>query len=148
MKMNGFLYLFVGRDSGDDTIDYSLVVACFAGGITAICILVVGVTLTLYRRNHTLQSGKLQTHVVRYATAASVVDTLGTSTVSAREDWHGPSQQQQQQMQLIQHAVSYIFVFINFTHVHDLLLLWISEEIIGRFKTRSLELQYLKKKTD
>lgn len=41
--------------------DYSLLVACFAGGVTAICILIVGITLTLYRRNHPSQATKAQT---------------------------------------------------------------------------------------
>lgn len=46
--------------AGDETTDYSLLVAFFAGGVTAICILIVGVTLTLYRRNHPARTSKSQ----------------------------------------------------------------------------------------
>ena len=38
--------------------------ACLAGGITAVCILVIGITLVLYRRNHPMQPMKTQSHVV------------------------------------------------------------------------------------
>ncbi|XP_017758029.1 PREDICTED: hemicentin-2-like [Eufriesea mexicana] len=48
------------------TSDYSLLVACFAGGITAVCILIVGITLTLYRRSHPMQPVKTHTEVVQY----------------------------------------------------------------------------------
>ncbi|XP_043581666.1 hemicentin-1-like isoform X3 [Bombus pyrosoma] len=54
------------RGTSDGSMDYSLLVACFAGGITAVCILIVGITLTLYRRNHPMQSMKTHTEVVRY----------------------------------------------------------------------------------
>ncbi|CAB0044186.1 unnamed protein product [Trichogramma brassicae] len=50
------VYSCAGRGSSNAlTADYSLMVACLAGSITAICILVVGVTLTLYRRNQQRQ---------------------------------------------------------------------------------------------
>lgn len=55
-----FYACFAGRGISDETTDYSLLVACFAGGITAICILIVGITLTLYRRNHPMQTTKAQ----------------------------------------------------------------------------------------
>ncbi|XP_017879884.1 hemicentin-2-like [Ceratina calcarata] len=53
------------RGTSDDGTDYSLLVACFAGGVTAVCILIVGITLTLYRRNHPMQPIKTHT-VVQY----------------------------------------------------------------------------------
>lgn len=53
-----------GRGSSENDTDYSLVVACFAGGVTAVCVLVVAITLTLYRRSHPMQPMKTQTHVV------------------------------------------------------------------------------------
>lgn len=56
--------LSAGRGSAEKSSDYSLLVACFAGGITAACILIVGITLTVYRRNHPMQPIKTQTHVV------------------------------------------------------------------------------------
>jgi len=49
-----------GRGVAEEAIDYSLLIAFFAGGLTAICILVVGVTLTLYRRNHPARALKAQ----------------------------------------------------------------------------------------
>lgn len=52
---------FPGHGISDETTDYSLLVACFAGGVTAIFILIIGITLTLYRRNHTSQATKTQT---------------------------------------------------------------------------------------
>ena len=58
--------MFTGRDASEEPTDYSLLVACFAGGLTAVCILVVGITLTLYRRNHFMQPMKTQTHLVHY----------------------------------------------------------------------------------
>lgn len=52
------------RGTSDDSPDYSLLVACFAGGITAVCILIVGITLTLYRRSHpSMQPIKAHTEV-------------------------------------------------------------------------------------
>ncbi|KAK9306027.1 hypothetical protein QLX08_003098 [Tetragonisca angustula] len=54
------------RGTSDDTTDYSLLVACFAGGVTAVCILIVGVIVTLYRRNHPMQPMKTHTEVVHY----------------------------------------------------------------------------------
>ncbi|CAK9822193.1 Neural cell adhesion molecule 2 [Anthophora retusa] len=54
------------RGTSDDNADYSLLVACFASGITAVCILIVGVTLTLYRRSHPMQSIKTHSKVVQY----------------------------------------------------------------------------------
>lgn len=59
-------HLFAGRGASEESSDYSLLVACFAGGLTAVCILVVGITLTLYRRNHFMQPMKTQTHIVHY----------------------------------------------------------------------------------
>ena len=58
--------MFAGRGASEEPSDYSLLVACFAGGLTAVCILVVGITLTLYRRNHFMQPMKTQTHIVHY----------------------------------------------------------------------------------
>ncbi|XP_034941129.1 hemicentin-1-like [Chelonus insularis] len=63
ITLKGVAMYTTGRGS-DKTDDYSLLVACFAGGITAVCILVVGITLTLYRRNHPMPPIKTQTHVV------------------------------------------------------------------------------------
>lgn len=73
--------------------DYSLLVACFAGGITAICILVIGITLTLYRRNHPIQPMKTQTHIVHcedktdninqsHSTAAKNMDVIDNKDVN------------------------------------------------------------------
>lgn len=49
-----------GRGISEETTDYSLLVAFFAGGCTAISILIVGVTLTLYRRTHPTRTAKSQ----------------------------------------------------------------------------------------
>ncbi|KAK1132501.1 hypothetical protein K0M31_013884, partial [Melipona bicolor] len=61
-----FLLTPPDRGTSDDTTDYSLLVACFAGGVTAVCILIVGVIVTLYRRNHPMQPMKTHTEVVHY----------------------------------------------------------------------------------
>ncbi|XP_024935919.1 hemicentin-1 isoform X2 [Cephus cinctus] len=66
VTLKGVAMYTTGRGSSDDSTDYSLLVACFAGGITAVCILVVGITLTLYRRNHTSVPTKTQIEIVRY----------------------------------------------------------------------------------
>ncbi|XP_018368212.1 PREDICTED: hemicentin-2-like [Trachymyrmex cornetzi] len=58
VTLKGVAMYTTGRGISDETTDYSLLVACFAGGITAICILIVGITLTLYRRNHPTQTTK------------------------------------------------------------------------------------------
>ncbi|XP_043801372.1 hemicentin-2-like [Apis laboriosa] len=58
------------RGTSDDSSDYSLLVACFAGGITAVCILIVGITLTLYRRSHPMQPIKAHTEVAQYGGGA------------------------------------------------------------------------------
>ncbi|KAG5305740.1 NCAM2 protein, partial [Acromyrmex insinuator] len=58
VTLKGVAMYTTGRGISDETTDYSLLVACFAGGITAICILIVGITLTLYRRNHPMQTTK------------------------------------------------------------------------------------------
>ncbi|XP_012055315.1 PREDICTED: hemicentin-2-like [Atta cephalotes] len=60
VTLKGVAMYTTGRGISDETTDYSLLVACFAGGITAICILIVGITLTLYRRNHPMQTTKAQ----------------------------------------------------------------------------------------
>ncbi|CAL7948604.1 unnamed protein product [Xylocopa violacea] len=54
------------RGTSDDGMDYSLLVACFAGGVTAVCILIFGITVTLYRRSHPMQPLKAHTKVVQY----------------------------------------------------------------------------------
>ncbi|XP_033228729.1 hemicentin-1-like isoform X2 [Belonocnema kinseyi] len=66
VTLKGVAMYTTGRGASEDASDYSLLVACFAGGLTAVCILVVGVTLTLYRRNHFMQPMKTQTHIVHY----------------------------------------------------------------------------------
>ncbi|XP_012285375.1 hemicentin-2 [Orussus abietinus] len=66
VTLKGVAMYTTGRGSSEEVDDYSLLVACFAGGITAICIVIVGVTLTLYRRNHPPQSSKAQTQLVNY----------------------------------------------------------------------------------
>ncbi|XP_015440009.1 PREDICTED: hemicentin-2-like [Dufourea novaeangliae] len=60
------MYTTDGRGTVSESTDYSLFVACFAGGITAVCILIFGITLTLYRRTHPAQTMKAQTEVVQY----------------------------------------------------------------------------------
>ncbi|XP_031831167.1 neural cell adhesion molecule 1 [Nomia melanderi] len=60
------MYTTDGRGTSAEGTDYSLLVACFAGGITAICILIVGITLTLYRRSHPIRGMKAHTEVVQY----------------------------------------------------------------------------------
>ncbi|XP_043272847.1 neural cell adhesion molecule 1-like [Venturia canescens] len=64
VSLKGVAMYTTGRGSAEKDSDYSLLVACFAGGITAACILIVGITLTVYRRNHPMQPIKTQTHVV------------------------------------------------------------------------------------
>ncbi|XP_076750377.1 neural cell adhesion molecule 2 isoform X4 [Xylocopa sonorina] len=54
------------RGTSDDGMDYSLLVACFAGSVTAVCILIFGITVTLYRRSHPMQPLKAHTKVVQY----------------------------------------------------------------------------------
>ncbi|XP_014475173.1 PREDICTED: hemicentin-2-like [Dinoponera quadriceps] len=66
VTLKGVAMYTTGRGISDETTDYSLLVACFAGGVTAICILIVGITLTLYRRNHPTQSVKVQAELVQY----------------------------------------------------------------------------------
>ncbi|XP_078038309.1 neural cell adhesion molecule 2 [Augochlora pura] len=60
------MYTTNGRGTSNESTDYSLLVACFAGGITAVCILIVGITLTLYRRSHPIRATKSHTEVVQY----------------------------------------------------------------------------------
>ncbi|XP_033322512.1 neural cell adhesion molecule 2 [Megalopta genalis] len=60
------MYTTNGRGTSNESTDYSLLVACFAGGITAVCILIVGITLTLYRRSHPIRTMKAHTEVVQY----------------------------------------------------------------------------------
>lgn len=95
----GFALVPPGRGISDETTDYSLLVACFAGGITAICILIVGITLTLYRRNHPTQPSKVQAELVQYeskedhhrsaapllapTTAATAATTAATAAATA-----------------------------------------------------------------
>ncbi|XP_011303576.1 hemicentin-2 [Fopius arisanus] len=64
ITLKGVAMYATGRGSTDKDSDYSLLIACFAGGITAVCILVVGVTVTLYRRNNATRPIKSQMHVV------------------------------------------------------------------------------------
>lgn len=66
VSLKGVAMYTTGRGTSEETTDYSLLVACFAGGITAVCILIVGITLTLYRRNHPMQGIKTLTEVVQY----------------------------------------------------------------------------------
>ncbi|KAL6432591.1 hypothetical protein ACFW04_006865 [Cataglyphis niger] len=61
VTLKGVAMYTTGRGISNEITDYSLLVACFAGGVTAICILIVGITLTLYRRNHPSQATKAQT---------------------------------------------------------------------------------------
>ncbi|XP_016840973.1 hemicentin-1 isoform X2 [Nasonia vitripennis] len=107
VTLKGVAMYTTGRESSDASTDYSLLVACFAGGITAICILVVGVTLTLYRRNHPLQPSKTQTLVVHYAGAGNAAGNLTPAT--AGNALLGDARElagQQRHMQLAQHVVS------------------------------------------
>ncbi|XP_020300433.1 hemicentin-1-like isoform X2 [Pseudomyrmex gracilis] len=60
VTLKGVAMYTTGRGISDETTDYSLLVACFAGGVTAICILIVGITLTLYRRSHPTQTAKTE----------------------------------------------------------------------------------------
>ncbi|XP_076234723.1 protein turtle homolog A [Calliopsis andreniformis] len=66
VTLKGVAMYTTGHGTSDESTDYSLLVACFAGGITAVCILIVGITLTLYRRNHPMQPIKPHTEVVQY----------------------------------------------------------------------------------
>ncbi|XP_043482940.1 hemicentin-2-like [Leptopilina heterotoma] len=66
ITLKGVAMYTTGRGASEESTDYSLLIACFAGGLTAVCILVVGITLTLYRRNHFMQPMKTQTHIVHY----------------------------------------------------------------------------------
>ncbi|XP_029055789.1 hemicentin-2-like isoform X1 [Osmia bicornis bicornis] len=66
VTLKGVAMYTTGRETSEESTDYSLLVACFAGGVTAVCILVVGVTLTLYRRSHPMQSMKTHTEMVQY----------------------------------------------------------------------------------
>ncbi|XP_076645162.1 neural cell adhesion molecule 2 [Halictus rubicundus] len=60
------MYTTNGRGTSNESTDYSLLVACFAGGLTAVCILIVGITLTLYRRSRPIRAMKAHTEVVQY----------------------------------------------------------------------------------
>ncbi|KAK0079824.1 hypothetical protein PV325_000765 [Microctonus aethiopoides] len=62
ITLKGVAMYTTGRGSSEQNTDYSLLVACFAGGITAVCILVIGITVTLYRRNHPMPL--IKTHIV------------------------------------------------------------------------------------
>ncbi|XP_024892501.1 hemicentin-1-like [Temnothorax curvispinosus] len=64
VTLKGVAMYTTGRGISDETTDYSLLVACFAGGVTAICILIVGITLTLYRRNHPTIHQTMKTQAV------------------------------------------------------------------------------------
>ncbi|XP_011504733.1 PREDICTED: MAM domain-containing glycosylphosphatidylinositol anchor protein 1-like [Ceratosolen solmsi marchali] len=101
VTLKGVAMYTTGRDSSEDAMDYSLLVACFAGGITAICILIVGVTLTLYRRSHPLQPSKMQTQVVHYVGTGA--DDRSASATVRHEDRQRTQQQQQQQQQQQEH---------------------------------------------
>lgn len=83
-----------GRGISEETTDYSLLVACFAGGVTAICILIVGITLTLYRRNHPAQPAKVvQAELVQYESkedhhrpAAALLPAAAAANETRRDD--------------------------------------------------------------
>lgn len=86
----------------------------------------VGVTLTLYRRNHPLQPSKTQTLVVHYAGAGNAAGNLTPAT--AGDALLGDARElagQQRHMQLAQHVVS-IFVqsYIHFVHFVVGLYVW------------------------
>ncbi|XP_076392200.1 neural cell adhesion molecule 2 isoform X1 [Megachile rotundata] len=66
VTLKGVAMYTTGRETSNESTDYSLLVACFAGGITALCILIVGITLTLYRRSRPMQPMKTHTEVVQY----------------------------------------------------------------------------------
>ncbi|XP_076164857.1 neural cell adhesion molecule 2 [Ptiloglossa arizonensis] len=66
VTLKGVAMFTTGFGTSNESTDYSLLVACFAGGVTAVCILIVGITLTLYRRNHPTQTMKAHTEVVQY----------------------------------------------------------------------------------
>ncbi|XP_076638457.1 neural cell adhesion molecule 2 [Colletes latitarsis] len=66
VTLKGVAMYTTGLETPDESTDYSLLVACFAGGITAMCILTVGITVTLYRRNHPMQTMKAHTEIVQY----------------------------------------------------------------------------------
>ncbi|XP_014205808.1 hemicentin-1-like [Copidosoma floridanum] len=98
VTLKGVAMYTTGRDSGGDSMDYSLLVAVFAGGITAVCILMVGITLTLYRRNHPPQPSKTQTHLVHVAGTPGS-GGVGTHGTLAAVGTHVDHQQLQQQLQ-------------------------------------------------
>lgn len=83
------MFFQTGRGSFDDSSDYSILVALFAGGVTATIILIVGISLTLYRRNYSPQSLKVQTHVIhRYegsGQASSLPNSNNKDMASGRE---------------------------------------------------------------
>ena len=100
LQSQNIIYDYSGRDSNvsEASADYSLLVACFTGGITAICILVIGVTLTLYRRrdqqrrqSSNSQGTKAQVQLVHYD------NNGGASATLMHPQQHQQFQQQQQQ---------------------------------------------------
>ncbi|XP_043500161.1 neural cell adhesion molecule 2-like [Polistes fuscatus] len=82
VTLKGVAMYTTGRGTSEETTDYSLLVACFAGGITAVCILIVGITLTLYRRNHPMQGIKTLTEVVQYDSKDNRMLATTTTTMS------------------------------------------------------------------
>ncbi|XP_058796760.1 hemicentin-1-like isoform X2 [Phymastichus coffea] len=105
VTLKGVAMYTTGLDSSNYATDYSLLVACFAGGITAICILVVGVTLTLHRRNQPLQSTKTQTRVVHYTAAVGAASGNDTLDATAVHDDRLRAASLQQQLQIGQHKI-------------------------------------------
>ncbi|XP_011329745.1 hemicentin-2 [Ooceraea biroi] len=96
VTLKGVAMYTTGRGIADETTDYSLLVAFFAGGITAICILIVGVTLTLYRRNHptrTIKSQPAEPPSTRYEYKE---DRSASSAPSSTNDAQHPDDLKQQ----------------------------------------------------
>ncbi|XP_012526674.1 hemicentin-2 isoform X1 [Monomorium pharaonis] len=90
VTLKGVAMYTTGRGISDETTDYSLLVACFAGGVTAICILIVGITLTLYRRNHPAQATKARTaEPVRYESKEDRAAAPAATNEAHRDDLKG-----------------------------------------------------------
>ncbi|XP_053984248.1 hemicentin-2-like [Hylaeus volcanicus] len=56
VTLKGVAMYTTGLGTTEENTDYSLLVACFAGGVTAMFIVILGITLTLYRRNQPIQT--------------------------------------------------------------------------------------------
>lgn len=94
-----FFVFLAGRDSNDNPMDYSLLVACFAGGVTAVCILIVGIVVTLYRRNRPILPTKTQTHIVHFAAGGEAYSNLGLTTGNHHQQSTETSTNYHQQIQ-------------------------------------------------